>query len=137
MQRQVGLSIPQLVCMRAIHDLEAESQDVTVMKVSQIVHLSPPTVSRIIDRLAKAGLVTRERSQHDRRKVAIALTPAGLDRIGNSPSLLQETFVSGLEALPLPERVELLRALRRVVVLMNAADLDAAPLLAPGHEFNG
>lgn len=137
MQRQLGLTIPQLVCMRAIHDLELEHEDITVMKVSQIVHLSPPTVSRIVDRLATAKLVTRERSHHDRRKVSIALTTAGLDRIQNSPSLLQETFLNGLEALPREERVELLSALRRIVVLMNAADLEAAPLLAPGHEFNG
>lgn len=137
MQRQVGLTVPQIVCLRTIYELETAHQDVTVLKVSQLVQLSPPTVSRIVDRLTAAELVTRERSHTDRRKVSIGLTPAGVDRVQTAPSPLQETFLRGLEALPREERIELLTALRRIVVLMNAADLDAAPLLAPGHEFNG
>ena len=91
----------------------------------------------VLDRLTAAGLASRERSHTDRRKVSIALTPAGVDRVQTSPSPLQETFLRGLEALSREERLELLSALKRIVVLMNAADLDAAPLLAPGHEFNG
>lgn len=136
MQRAVGLTVPQVVCLRTIYDLETAHQDVTVLKVSQLVQLSPPTVSRIVDRLTAAELVTRQRSQTDRRKVSIALTPAGVDRIQTAPSPLQETFLRGLEALPREDQVALLSALKRIVVLMNAADLDAAPLLAPGHEFN-
>jgi DNA-binding MarR family transcriptional regulator len=137
MQRQVGLTVPQVVCLRTIYNLETARQDVTVMKVSQLVQLSAPTVSRIVDRLAAAALVTRERSRIDRRKVSIALTPAGVDRVQNAPSPLQETFLRGLAALSRDEQVELLTALKRLVVLMGAADLEAAPLLVPGHEFNG
>lgn len=135
--RDVGLTVPQMVCLRAIYDLEAAHDAVTVMHVSQLVHLSPPTVSRIVDRLAAAGLVLRERSVSDRRKVSISLTPAGLDRVQTSPSPLQEHFVRGLAAMPRAERVELLTALKRIVALMDASELDAAPLLAPGEDFKG
>jgi len=133
----IGLTVPQLICLRAIHELDTGHGGVTVNEVSQRVQLSPPTVSRIIDRLAAAGLVVRERSSTDRRKVSISLTAAGVDRVQTAPSPLQETFLRGLETLPLEERLELLAALKRVVVLMNADELDAAPLLAPGEEFKG
>ncbi|MGE0871669.1 MAG: MarR family winged helix-turn-helix transcriptional regulator [Kofleriaceae bacterium] len=132
--REVGLTVPQMVCLRAIFDLETAHEEVTVMHVSQRVQLSPPTVSRIVDRLAAADLVTRARSSTDRRKVLMALTPTGLERIQTSPSPLQETFLHGLATLPPEDRLELLAAVRRIAVLMNAADLDAAPLLTPGDD---
>jgi len=36
-----------------------------------------PTMTRQIDRLTKAGLVTRDAAKSDRRRVQVALTPAG------------------------------------------------------------
>lgn len=135
--REVGLTVPQMVCLRAIHDIEHAQGGVTVIEISQRVHLSAATVSRIVDRLTATGLLIRERSVTDRRKVSISLTAAGRKRVQTSPSPLQENFVRGLAALPLEERVALLTALKKIVVLMNAEDLDAAPLLAPGSDFKG
>ena len=131
--RDVGLTVPQMVCLRAIYDLEAVGM-VTVAQVSQRVHLSPATVSRIVDRLAAAGLVLRERSTTDRRKVSMTLTPAGLERVQSLPTPLQETFLRRLAELSQDERADLLASLRRVVDLMNAGELDAAPILAPGED---
>jgi DNA-binding MarR family transcriptional regulator len=42
--------------------------------------ISPPALSGHIDRLERAGLVERTRSQVDRRRVGLTLTPAG-DRL--------------------------------------------------------
>jgi DNA-binding MarR family transcriptional regulator len=134
LQREVGLTVPQVVCLRAMYDLEARGDEITVVQVSQRVHLSPATVSRILDRLVAAHLVVRERSRSDRRKVSVMLTPAGLERIQALPLPLQETFVRRLAELPLEDRRQLLASLRQVVDLMNAGELDAAPLLAPGDD---
>jgi DNA-binding MarR family transcriptional regulator len=134
LQRDVGLTVPQVVCLRAMYDLEGAEEGITVAQVSQRVHLSPATVSRIIDRLCAAGLVQRERSVTDRRKVSVTLTPAGLERVQALPLPLQETFVRRLGELPREQRVQLLESLRHVVDLMNAGELDAAPLLAPGDD---
>ena len=38
-----------------------------------------PDVTRLLVRLEKQGLVTRERAEHDRRVVEVAITPAGLN----------------------------------------------------------
>ncbi|HLU68948.1 MAG TPA: MarR family transcriptional regulator [Kofleriaceae bacterium] len=132
--RDVGLTVPQVVCLRAIYELEAAGGGVTVAQVSQRVHLSAATVSRIVDRLAGAGLVIRERSRTDRRKVSMSLTPAGLERVQALPTPLQETFLRRLDELPVDDRVALLTSLRRIVNLMSAGELDAAPLLAPGED---
>jgi DNA-binding MarR family transcriptional regulator len=129
LSREVGLTVPQLLVLRAIGTLEHD--EITLAIVSREVQLSPATVSRIIDRLERAGLVSRERRATDRRKVCLSLTPAGLDRFETLPTPLQETFVARLAKLSARQRTTLLRSLERVIDLMEAEDLDAAPILTP------
>lgn len=132
LSREVGLTVPQLLVLRAIGTLEDD--EVTLAIVSREVQLSPATVSRILDRLERAGLILRERRASDRRKVCLSLTPAGLDRFQTLPTPLQETFVARLNQLSPRQRSSLLRSLERVIDLMEAEGLDAAPILAPEIE---
>lgn len=130
---EVGLTVPQLMCLKAIGELEEEGEkEITVVGVAARVHLSAATVSRILDRLVRDGLVTRERIAVDRRKVCLALTPSGIERFQSLPVPLQEQFVTRLSALPEQERVALLTALRKLSDLMEANEIDAAPLLHTG-----
>jgi DNA-binding MarR family transcriptional regulator len=131
--RDVGLTVPQMVCLRAIDDRDG-SDGITVAEVSHRVNLSPATVSRILDRLVASGLVIRERSVEDRRKVRLVLTPAGLERLETLPTPLQDTFLRELGGLPAEEQGRLRDALVKIADLMSARDLDAAPLLAPGED---
>ena len=96
------------------------------------MNLAPATVSRILDRLTRAELVVRERRSKDRRRVCLTLTPAGLERFQTLPTPMQEKFVRRLGALPDAERQTILDSLRRIVTLMDADELDAAPMLVPG-----
>ena len=75
--REVGLTVPQLMCLKAIGELDEEHDEVTVVMVAKRLQLSAATVSRIIDRLTRAQLVVRERRSKDRRKVCLSLTPRG------------------------------------------------------------
>jgi DNA-binding MarR family transcriptional regulator len=135
LSRNVGLTVPQLMCLKAIGELEeAGSELITVAQVAKEVQLSPATVSRILDRLVNVSSVSRQRSEKDRRKVSLTLTPAGLERYQTLPTMLQERFLTRLAELPAKERTQLLGSLRRIAELMDATDLDAAPLLAPGAE---
>jgi DNA-binding MarR family transcriptional regulator len=131
MYQEVGLTVPQLMCLKAIGDLEDESDEVTVVMVAKELDLSAATVSRIVDRLTRANLVTRERRAKDRRKVCLSLTPAGLERFQTLPIPLQDMFVRRLSNLPSKERTALLASLRHIAELMEAAEIDAAPLLTP------
>ncbi|TPV95923.1 MAG: winged helix DNA-binding protein [Myxococcales bacterium FL481] len=133
LSREVGLTVPQLLCLRAIGVLEeaAEPAEITVAMVGTSVQLSAPTVSRIVDRLERAGLVVRQRRAKDRRKVCLSLTPAGLERYQNLPEPLQEVFISRFDRLPRRRRDEILSALEEVSCMMQAEELDAAPVLTP------
>lgn len=130
-----GLTVPQLMCLKAIGELE-EHAEITVAGVAGAVQLSPATVSRILDRLVKAGLVDRVRSEEDRRRVLLSLTAAGVERYYTLPRPLQEEFVERLMALDPAERSRLLDAVLRINELMEATDLEAAPVLAPGEDMD-
>jgi DNA-binding MarR family transcriptional regulator len=130
-----GVTVPQLVCLKAVAELEEAEAEVTAAMVARKVQLSPATVSRVLDRLVASGLVERQRRSRDRRRVCLTLTDSGWERFENLPTPLQERFVERLLALGEDERQSLLLALRRITELMEAEDLDAAPMLTPGADF--
>ena len=131
--RQGGISVPQMLCLKAIADFP-ETTEVTVALVAESVQLSAPTVSRILDRLEKNGYITRERTSTDRRKVCVSLTEEGWTRIDNLPTPLHEQFLTRLDTIDPVERLGLLKALERIVELMDAEGIDAAPVLTPELE---
>jgi len=125
-----GLTVPQFLCLRAI--AASPQGDVSVAQVARIVQLAPPTVSRILDRLEKAGYVQRERRSDDRRKVSLRITDSGADCLSRLPLPLHETFVRRLNALDSAEKVSICHALDELVFMLEAADIDAAPVLMLG-----
>ena len=128
LSRQFGLTVPQVLCLRFLANSD-ENSEVTVAMISKAVQLAPATVSRILDRLEDAGLVIRERRSQDRRKVCLTLTNLGKQQVEKLPTPLQEQFVKRLLSLPTEEQRNLLGALQKVVEMMEASNLEAAPVL--------
>ena len=52
-----------------------------VAALAEAVAVTPPTASRLVDRLVRKGLVRRRTDRHDRRQVRVALTEAGRDLV--------------------------------------------------------
>lgn len=131
-----GLTLPQLVCLKAIGELQGAGEDeITLVQLSGRVHLSAGTVSRIVERLVRAGLVLRERRARDRRKVCLSLTEQGQARFASLPAPLQDSFLERLRELAPDERIRLLDALERVSELMDAGDDDVAPMLSASTDM--
>lgn len=126
--RDCGLTIPQLVVLRAIQALK----NVTLRRISEDVSLSQATVTTILNRLEQQDFVIRTRSETDRRVVHSTLTKKGEAVLATSPSLLHDNFVRRFETLEPWEKTSILSALQRVAKMMEAEDLDAAPLLDVG-----
>ncbi|MCB9881288.1 MAG: MarR family transcriptional regulator [Planctomycetes bacterium] len=120
-----GLTGPQLATLRMIRTLTAA----TPSAIARAVHLSQPTMTGILRRLEKRGLVSREASPTDRRMVSITLTELGSATLERAPSMLQDRFRHALAGLAEWERLAMLSALQRIASLMDADTLDAAPHL--------
>ena len=119
---------PQLGCLSAIK----QDGPLTSSALAKKVYLSPSTVVGIVDRLEEKQLVTRTRDSKDRRLVHIAITPAGEQLIAAAPSLLQDTLAEALVRLPESEQVAITRSLEKLVDLMEARHIGAAPVLETG-----
>ena len=53
----------------------------TVADLADLLAVTPPTASRLCERLVKKGLIRRRSAQHDRRQVRIALSATGRELI--------------------------------------------------------
>lgn len=124
-----GLTDSQALCLNAIH----RAGEVNTGQLARTISLSPPTVTGILDRLERRGLVQRSRSARDKRQVVLCLTDAGRGLLASSPPPLQERFTRRLAALPPARQRQIARSLHEVVKMMEAEDIDAAPLLARGE----
>lgn len=119
---------PQLGCLLAIKQNGA----MTPTRLARTLYLSASTVVGIVDRLVEKGLLARIRSTEDRRQVQICLTEAGDHLAESAPSPLQETLSSSLKNLPTLEQVSITLALDKLVNLMEAEEISAAPILETG-----
>ena len=77
MRPEIGLTMPQMVTLLAIHD----SGTCRMGALADATLQSGGTLTGIVDRLIADGLVERVRSTGDRRVVEVALTPAGQARV--------------------------------------------------------
>jgi DNA-binding MarR family transcriptional regulator len=124
------LTGPQLACLQ---QLDAGGPT-TMSQLAAVVSLSPATVSGILDRLELRQLVDRQRQQDDKRRVLVRLTRSGKAALRRAPPLLQEQFTQRFRAMPARKQAQLDRALREIVAMMEAEDLDASPLLMTAAE---
>jgi DNA-binding MarR family transcriptional regulator len=128
LMKTAGLTAPQMLILQTLRD----QGDAIISDVANHINLSQATVTSILDRLEKRGLVMRERSQQDKRKVYACLTDAGSELIRNAPMPLQEYVSRQFSDLQDWEQTHIISALQRVAHMMDAQHIDAAPLLDVG-----
>lgn len=126
--RSTGLTGPQLLLLK---QLLAEGE-CPVTNLAKRVSLSQATVTDILKRLEARDMITRNRSQQDKRCVFVGVTDKGRESLQSSPPLLQEDFIKQFQSVPLWEQHQLLASLQRIVSMMNAREIEASPVLSSG-----
>ncbi|MDF1543826.1 MAG: MarR family transcriptional regulator [bacterium] len=123
------LTAPQLICLLCV----VEEGPLNSAAISKSVFLSPSTIVGILDRLESRGLLSRERDSNDRRIVNVTASDQGIQLAKVAPSPLQDNLANALQQLPVLEQATIAFSLQRVVDLMEAEQLDAAPILETGQ----
>ena len=131
--KEFGLTTPQLLVLQTV----AATEEQPIRAISAEVNLSQATVTSIVDRLERRGLLTRKRSETDRRKVFLVITEAGQDLLRQAPKPLQENFLLRYERLRDWEQHQVVAVLKQVADMMGARHIDAAPLLDTGEVTRG
>ena len=126
--KESGLTGPQLLLMQAI-DREGSP---SISTLARSIVVSQATVTRIIDRLERAGLVERRKSSRDKRVVNVTLTEHGRRKLDAAPEPLQAEFLRRFRELDDWEQQMLKSSLLRIAMMMDAQDIDAAPILQTG-----
>jgi len=122
-----GLTGPQALILKRL-----QNGSLSAGELAARVSLSQGTVTDILNRLEKRGLITRVKDSQDRRRVLVRATAAGLSVLEQSPPLLQESFAERFDNLHDWEQTQLLASLQRIAAMMDAQDIDAAPVLSSG-----
>jgi DNA-binding MarR family transcriptional regulator len=110
MASQFGLTGPQLTVIKMLESLG----DLSLSSLSERIRAQNSTVTGIIDRMEREGLVRRERSTSDRRVVLIRLSEKGARLAQKIEVEPMEIFRSALAALSRDDVRDLLRILTKL-----------------------
>ncbi|MEM6912978.1 MAG: MarR family transcriptional regulator [Pseudomonadota bacterium] len=100
--------------------------------IAKEMSLSQATVTSLIDKLEAKSLLRRTKDDKDRRRSLVALTSDGEALLDRSPAILQERFETRFRKLEEWEKSFIVAALERVASILDAEDIDAAPVLDVG-----
>ena len=120
-----GITLPQLVILQEL----SKNNGMSVGELAKAISLGQATVTGVLDRLEKRGLIIRSKSYDDKRKVFISPTEECNKMIAAMPSPLQQTFVTQFEKLQDWEKNMILAVLQKIVAMMDAKSIEAYPLL--------
>lgn len=126
-QKDFGVSIPQLLCLT--HLAGREGYQATHKQLTEYLNLNSSTVTGIINRLEKKGLIARLPKAGDKRTTCVVLTSSGYKLLKNAPNLLHDKLSHNLQKLS-PEQINQVKAsLALLIEVMEIKDVDASPLL--------
>ena len=128
-ERHVGLSGAQLFVLQKL----AETPGVSINDLAARTHTHQSSVSTVVTRLVREGLVRRARAGHDGRSVTLSLSPQGRRTARRAPDVPQERLIRAIEQLPAARRRQLAGGLSQVARAMDAA----APAPAKFFEERG
>ena len=121
----MGLTHPQYLVMLALW----EHSPLSVREIGGLLQLDSPTLSPLLKRLAASGLITRERSSDDERRLQVDLTATGRE-LRTQAEQIPPTIVARL-GMELSELTSLHTALTKVIGAARDAFDEKSE--APGH----
>ena len=109
--RSYDLSLSHLEIIMYI----ANKGEVTMKDISSWLHITPPSVSTLIDILVKKNIVTRTQSKKDRRTVYITLNKEAHKLLSSIHKKKISMFKKMLSKLSNDDRSELIRILNKCI----------------------
>lgn len=96
-----------------------EEDGIPLTQLGEPLYLDNPTITGIVDRMERDGLLERRRDGGDRRVVNVYLTKKGRDLRGRVGKLAEETDAEAWEGFSEAQKNELLDQLNRIWKKMN------------------
>jgi DNA-binding MarR family transcriptional regulator len=108
-----------------LHGLSGRSE-CSARELAEHTDLSPATVTQMLEHLESAGLVTRTRSDQDRRVVFSALTERGAEIVAERQLRMEKRWKDALEEFSLEELAAAARVLHRAADIFEKLSQESA-----------
>lgn len=118
--------------VRALFEL-AHRKDCTAREIGQNLGLDAGYLSRILNRFARARLITRERSKLDARNIQLRLTTKGRSVFQSLDRQSSEQVVEMLDRIPQALQQKLIQSLRRVEEMFASATAGSSAVRLRSH----
>jgi len=116
-----ALTGPQLWALKTLR----QGGPLTVGQLATSLAVHQSSISILLDRLEKRGLVRRVRERPDRRVVRVVLTKRGTAVAADAPDAAQGRLLHALAEMPVVEVRRIRRVVDRLVRAMEATDVKA------------
>lgn len=116
-----GTTGPQLWALKTI----SQNESLSLGELARRMYLHPSTITGLIDRLERKGLVERDRDQTDRRVVKLGLTSKGKVLVKRAPNPIQGKMIYGLRRLKRKELNSIHHSVQKLVEVMEVQDVKA------------
>ena len=118
-QDQTGLGPTMTATLASIAKLDGPTHG----ELASIEQVAPPTITAVVDKLEKLGLVTRQPDATDRRVMRVRATPTGIDQLDEVRNRRTSWLASQLSALTDDERRRLADAADVLAKLVDVVDV--------------
>lgn len=113
-----------LTQVRALRRLAKEPK--SLGELGAALGLTPPSMTRVSDRLEARGLIERRRDPSDRRKVVAAILPAGLRLVTSVPLLEKSTIRTAAQRIAPAQRERIAAALAEFAAAVREVEQQEA-----------
>lgn len=111
---ELNITSTQLMVLRKI----SQHPDIGITELADLLHLGNSAASGVVDRMVKAGLITRQRSESDRRIFQLAMTDKGREIREKCKQSLRK-HLQPLSNIPAGDAAELLRLHGEIVKILE------------------
>lgn len=126
-EKEQGVSIPQLLCLQFLAD--QPDYKTNAAKLKGFLNLNASTISGILSRLEKKGLIAKLPKTVDKRVTAIVLTEKGMKLLKDAPITFQQKLTERLKTLP-DDKIKIIsEGINLLTEIMEVDALDAAPII--------
>ncbi len=127
-EKRFGLTGPQLWALWEL----SRAGTLSLKALSKRMHLEPSTVTGVVERLHKRGLLVRDPDPEDRRRVVLSLTDEGSHLLKEAPHPAQGQLLHALHDMDLEAVTHLNQMLKRLASDMEVDAADARFFFAEG-----
>lgn len=97
MEATLGITGPQRLVLRIV----TARPGLSAGELARIVHLHPSTITGILQRLIRKGLLRRERDQQDSRRIRLHSQATANDVVAASPGTVESALTRALVRIPM------------------------------------